>query len=78
MSVEKETRGGVIVPKQKGTMTRLKVLLPGGSEEEMYDPGQYVYVKSEQFMAHWAKEVFDLQGLKFILIPETEVLLHEA
>lgn len=70
-SLEKEIKGGVLVLKQKGSLQQLRVIF--GNED--YAIGQAVYLRSERYTATWAKEVFEVEGVRFIVIPETEVLL---
>jgi hypothetical protein len=76
MSVEKEIRGGMACPKQRGTMTKLEVVLDSGKGAgNWYSKGSSVWVRAEQFQLQWAKDVFDLDGTKFILVPEEQILL---
>jgi hypothetical protein len=69
--VEKEVKHGFVAVKQRGTLTKLKVIF------WHFDiaPGSEVYVRSEQFAAAWAKEVFEIDGVPFILVPEDQIVL---
>ena len=71
--VEKENRHGMVLARQKGTVTPLKVLF---RYQNVYALST-VYVKSEHAMSLWAKEVYDVEGIKYILVPEEAVLLVE-
>ena len=74
LSVEKENRGGLIVPKQRNALTQLEVVFPSG--DKIFCPqGTFVWVRAEQFVLGWAKEIFDLEGVKFILVPEDQILM---
>lgn len=77
MSVEKEQRGGMVVPKQKGTLTKLAVKYTSGKFGQVaYVPrGASVWVRSEQFTLQWAKDVFEWEGVKFILVPEDQIVM---
>lgn len=60
--------------KQKVGLTPLTVVF--GSES--YRPGWTVYVKAEMMNHQWAKEDFELDGQKFIMMPEGFVVLIET
>ena len=74
--VEKEVRNGLAVIKQKSTLQPLKVMFSDFWETE-YAVGSTVYVRADQCVATWAKDVFDLNGKKFILVPKNQVILVE-
>ena len=77
MEVQKEQRGGMVVPKQNNSLTKLKVLIDSGKQlDSTYFPaGCTVWVRADTFRAPWAKEVYELEGQKFILAPIDQVLL---
>lgn len=74
--VEKEVRNGLAVIKQKSSLQPLKVVFSGFGGTE-YGAGSIVYVRADQCVATWAKDVFDLNGKKFILVPKNQVVLVE-
>lgn len=69
--VVKEVKGGMIMPKQKGTLTKLRVVYGGNG----FTAGDSVYLRSELFAALWAKEIFEVEGQRFILAPKDQVVL---
>ena len=77
-SVEKEIRNGIAIPKQRGTVTQLRVVMTSPGKETVFAVGDRIYLRAEQFHLNWAKEVFEVNGVKFILVPESEVLLRES
>lgn len=72
MAVEKETRGGMVVPKQRGALTKLRVVF--GDDGDFYC-GSFIWVRSESFIQQWAKDVYELDGKRFILVPADAILL---
>lgn len=67
-----EVKNGVLQPMNAAALTPLKVVYGGGA----YWTGQTVYVRSKlRQTTTYGKEVFEVDGKKFILIPEDEVLL---
>jgi hypothetical protein len=70
MSVEKDFKGGMVVPKQKGTIQKLEVVFPSSNLAP-----SAIWVRAEQFTLQWAKDIFDLDGVKFILVPKDQILL---
>lgn len=74
--VEKEVRNGLAVIKQKSSLQPLRVVFPDFLGDE-YPTGSTVYVRADQCVATWAKDVFELNGKKFILVPKNQVILVE-
>jgi len=66
--IEAKTSNGFATIKQKNTLTMLPILF--GSEKF---PGGHVWVSSSVHVTQFAREVYELNGLSFILIPESEV-----
>lgn len=81
MAIEKEQRGGLVMAKQKGTLTKLRVVFNSGKEfvpESYYFPkGSSVWVRADGYALPWAKEILELDGEKFILIPVDQVLMFQ-
>ena len=74
--VEKETRGGMVVVKQKGTLTKLEVVFP--DDDYDYEAKSFIWVRAESFILNWAKEVFEVDGVKFILVPKDQILMSQS
>lgn len=53
------------------TLTPLRVVL--ASEEGRFSVGDTVYVSSRLYTHPWAKEEHEIDGVKFILVPETAI-----
>lgn len=67
-------RGGVLEPMGDAALIKLKVVF--GSDD--YLEGQYVYVRANlATKTTYGKEVFEAEGRKFTLIPETDIVLVE-
>lgn len=67
-----EVRGGVLQPMNQSALTGLKVVFPTTALGE----GFLVYVRTRLATSStYAKEVFEVEGRKFILIPEEEIVL---
>lgn len=76
MSVEKEQKGGMMVPKQKGSLTKLRVLFEGFNLD--YPKGSVIWIRADQFIQQWAKDVLELDGVKFILVPEDQIVMSQS
>lgn len=73
-----EVRGGVLQPMNQSSLISLFVVFDGNAKDGPLSPGDKVHVRSK--LAHtttYAKDVFEIEGKKFILIPEEEVLVVE-
>lgn len=44
-------------------------------ENQRIYAGQKVMVHGKQFVQHWAKDIQELDGVKFILVPEKEIMV---
>jgi len=70
-----EVKGGVIAPMNQASLTGLRVVF--GSPN--LPVGNLVYVRSKlQATTTYAKEIFEVEGQRFILIPEDDVLLVDT
>lgn len=69
--VEKTTRNGFTTAKNKGSLTALTVVFNSGS----FYYGTTVYVRSSLAFEQVGAEEFELDGKKFILVPEDRILL---
>ncbi len=67
---------GFQVIEQNDSLVRLKVIY-NDTSNRFPPPGNYAYVSSQDKVKHWAKEVFTLDGEKFIICPEDRVVLFE-
>lgn len=72
-SVEKEVRHGVALAKQKIALIATKVVFPDAKGD--YLAGEVVYLRGDCIQLPWAREVFELDGKKFILVPINDVKL---
>jgi hypothetical protein len=80
-SVEVEETKGFARAKQKSRLTELNVVLvaqfviPNSNETTWLLPGNSIVVRSETNHSQWAKEVFTMDGVEFILVPATSVVM---
>ena len=75
-----KVQGGFGRVQQKTQLTALKVVFGNDclpSQAKILVPtGWVAYVSGEQVAAHqWAKQVYEHEGVKFILVPESVVLM---
>ena len=56
---------------QKTSLTALKVIF--GNDQ--IQSGSTVYILGDRYLAPWGQKEYDLDDKKFILVPESEVLL---
>lgn len=78
--VEIKVQGGFGRVSQKTQLTGLKVVFGNENLPEMpkvlAPTGSTVYLNGEQVAAHqWSKKVYEHEGVKFILVPESVVLM---
>lgn len=67
-----EVRGGVLAPMNQSALTGLKVVFGSPAFVE----GTTVYVRTKlQTGSTYAREIFEVEGRKFILVPEEEIVL---
>lgn len=75
-SVRVEVKNGVAVIKQKKELTRLEVVLD--SDDGAFVRGSSVWVRGECMKHEYAKEIFENDGLRFVLIPRGEIRAVES
>lgn len=77
LSLEKEGRAFATV-KEKTALLPLKVVMNTVSEDgrEKYHVGDTVWVRGDVKTMAWVKEVFEIAGQKFILVPEECIQVH--
>lgn len=66
------TKSGFTRDIRRGSLVKLLVI--HGTTD--YPTGTYVYVKSDNTVQPWAKEVFELDGKAFMMMPTTAILLR--
>jgi len=71
--IEKKRIGGMEVPVQSVGMLPAKVLF--GSKD--IPSGSTVYLPGDAAMQHWAKQVYNVNGVEFVRAPETAVFFVE-
>jgi hypothetical protein len=71
MYVEKVISSGMARVDKKVNLQELKVVF---SSESLIS-GQKVLVRGDTVTQHWAKEIFSLEGLEFILVPESAIMV---
>lgn len=71
-SVKTVVQSGVAVQQQRMELTRLEVVLP--SADLFFLPGASVWVQGEAMKHAYATKVYEAEdGVKFILVPKTEL-----
>jgi hypothetical protein len=71
-AVQNEIVNGVLRPKNQASLVALKVIFGN----ETFTEAQVCYVRyGRNQTSLWAKEVLEVGGLKFIVVPETEIVL---
>ena len=79
-TVEKEVRHGVAIAKQKVSLLKSKVVFFCDTDERQdleINPGDTVYLRGDVITMPWVKEVFEVNGKKFILAPLSSIVLVE-
>lgn len=75
LAVEKEVRHGVAIAKQKFSLLETTVVF---ADSEGFVPvGTKVFLRGDCIINGWAKEVFELEGKKFILVPIDQIVCAE-
>jgi len=72
-SVEKVIKGGIAMIDKKVTLQELSVVF--SNLEEGLDFGHKVFIRGDQVVQPWAKEVFTINGKDFILVPVSAIQL---
>jgi hypothetical protein len=70
---QKETGSRFIVIEQKHSLTELKVLFSSESHGLLKD--DVVYVKGDNFVLPWAKTIYTIDNIEFILVPLDSIIL---
>lgn len=65
--VKVETKGGLPVVKQFKELTRLSVVF--NTDDDEYVAGDEVYVRGDSMKHPHATEVYELNGIPFVLVP---------
>lgn len=69
-SIEKKGADtGFVTIGQGDSMTALRVVFRSAT----YLPGSTVWVRSDRCQQGWAKKIYDIDGRRFIMVPEGEV-----
>lgn len=71
-SIEVANPRGFAVVKQKQELTQLKVVFD--TDDETFHVGDRIAVFGSSCAAAWAKEVYEIGGKKFILVPVGEIV----
>jgi len=71
-SIKVGVKSGVPFIEQKKGLTQLKVVFEDDCED--FSPGDTVWVRGDAMAHPYAKEVFEVDGKQFILIPRNMIL----
>jgi hypothetical protein len=71
-NIEKVIKGGIAMIDKKVNLQELTVVL---ASDTGFFPGQRVFVRGDQVVQNWVKEVFTVDGQEFILVPETAIMV---
>jgi len=81
-------KGGLAFMDQKIQLTRLEVVVASSCQvgdetvplpsDNFSENPAFVYVRADQFAQSWAKQVYELNGKPFILVPCESVVLAET
>lgn len=74
-SIRAEVKRGVALIQQKHELTKLKVVLP--SRDDRYFPGDDIWVLGEAMKHAYAEQVFQQDGISFILVPYDVIRGHD-
>lgn len=80
--IENKVKNGLAFSEQRNSLTKLRVV--ADSEMQLKDfsilvkKGAWVYVPGESFKTDWAKKEYSLSGQKFVLVPNSAVILVES
>jgi hypothetical protein len=72
-SIDIRQEGGVAKVNQKERLTGLKVVY--GNDK--FQPGDVVYFEGEQCVTQWAKKIYDLDGVRFVVAPVNLIVVVE-
>lgn len=71
-------KGGFALVDKKVQLEELKVVVAFHSKDANYHAGDSVWVRADQSVQPYAKEVFTVDGKEFILVPQTAILLRKC
>lgn len=71
VNIEREVRNGVAIAKQKVALVMAAVVFP--DDMGVYSVGDIVYMRGDVIVQPWSKEVYELDGFKFILCPMEQI-----
>lgn len=74
--VKTKVTGGVAVIENKTILDELEVVFKS-HDAYFLDIGDKVYVRGDAYAHQWAKEVYELNGIKYILIPKDFVMAYK-
>lgn len=72
-AVEKDIKHGVALAKQKFSLAETTVIF--ADVENTIPEGTKVYLRGDTMIQGWAKEVYELDGKKFIVVPFEYIVL---
>lgn len=72
-SIQIDNKHSFATAKQRTGLITLNVLFP--NENKTFVPEDMVVVKGDSIAQPWAKEVYDYDGVKFILVPEMAIIM---
>jgi len=68
-------RGGLHVLDQTVSLIKTKAVHTFTDQETHIVPGTFVFVKGNAAFQPWAKQVYDYSGVKFVLVPKSEIVM---
>lgn len=77
-AISQVVKGGFALVDKKVQLEELKVVMSFSSKDAHYHEGDSVWVRADQSVQPYAKEVFTVDGKEFILVPQTAILLRKC
>lgn len=71
-ALQKVVRAGMALIDKKVELEELTVQFP--TEDGRLQPGMKVFIRGDNSVHPWTREVFTLEGIEFILVPESVIL----
>jgi len=72
-AVKAEVKNGLALVQQKTTLTPLTVLF--ADDLATVKVGETIYVRGDTVALQWAKHEYEIDGVKFVLVPISDILL---
>ena len=72
--IEANIVGGVARISQRDDVILYQMVMDGEYSGTMYKKGDSLMLTGEAGLKPWAKKIYNLDGMEFVLVPETEVL----